>query len=137
MDADFAIDHRVWVRPPWPLRLRLQCSLDAQTRVRGQVLTRMHRIEGRPAIIRVRQLAADRVLFGAQADDRDTAEEAIARMRFATGADDDLRAFHARFRHDRLIGPQVRRTPYLRIRRTPDPFEALLGAVTEQLIEVE
>src|SRR4051794_3879425 len=134
---DFAIDHRLEVRPPWPFRLRLQGSLDGLTRVRGQVLTRLLEIEGRPALVRVRQLAADRVLFGAQADRRDVAEEAVARMRFATGVDDDHRAFHDRFRHDPFIGPQVRRNPYLRIRRTPDPFEALVAAITEQLIEVE
>src|SRR3954463_6547990 len=137
MDAAFAIDHRVEVRPPWPFRLRLQGSLDAQTRVKGQVLTRMLRIDGETAVVRVRQLAADRVLFGAQADDKGVAEEAIARMRFAVGVDDDHRAFHDRFRHDPLIGAQVRRNPYLRIRRTPEPFEALLAAITEQLIEVE
>src|SRR3954471_22188906 len=137
MDAAFAIDHRVEVRPPWPFRLRLQGSLDAQTRVRGQVLVRLLHVGGEPALVRVRQLAADRVLFGAQADRRDVAEEAIARMRFATAVDDDHRAFHDRFRNDPLIGPQVRRNPYLRIRRTPEPFEALLAAITEQLIEVE
>jgi 3-methyladenine DNA glycosylase/8-oxoguanine DNA glycosylase len=137
MEAHFAVDHRVEVRPPWPYRLRLQGSLDAQTRVKGQVVTRMLRVDGEPAVVRIRQLAADRVLFGAQADRRDVAEEAIARMRFALGVDDDHRAFHDRFRHDPLIGPQVRRNPYLRIRRTPEPFEALLAAITEQLIEVE
>jgi 3-methyladenine DNA glycosylase/8-oxoguanine DNA glycosylase len=107
------------------------------TRVRGQVLRRLLLVDGRPALVRVRQLSADRVLFGAQADRLDVAEEAIARMRFAVGVDDDLRAFHDRFRHDPMIGPAVRRNPYLRIRRTPDPFEALLAAITEQLIEVE
>ena len=37
-----------------------------------------------------------------------TADEAIARMRFALGVDDDLREFHDRFRSDPLIGPSVR-----------------------------
>jgi len=136
MDA-FAVDHRIEVRPPWPFRLRLQGSLDGLTRVRGQVLTRLLHVDGEPALVRVRQLARDRVLFGAQADRQDVAEEAIARMRFATAVDDDHRAFHDRFRFDPLIGPAVRRNPYLRIRRTPEPFEALLAAVTEQLIEVQ
>jgi len=135
--VDFALDHRLEVRPPWPFRLRLQGSLDGLTRVRGRVLTRLLHIEGEPALVRVRQLAADRVLFGAQADRRDVAEEAIARMRFATCVDDDLRAFYDRFRFDPLIGAAVRRNPHLRIRRVPDPFEALLAAITEQLIETE
>jgi 3-methyladenine DNA glycosylase/8-oxoguanine DNA glycosylase len=63
------------------------------------------------------------------------AEEGIARMRFALAVDDDLRAFHDRFRRDPLIGPSVRRRPWLRIIRRPDPFEALAWAITEQLID--
>jgi len=85
----------------------------------------------------VRQVARDRVLFGALADARDVAAEAVARMRFATGVDDDLRPFYERFRHDALIGPAVRADPYLRLRRRPEPFEVLLAAITEQLIELE
>ena len=135
--APFAVDHRLEVRPPWPFRLRRQGSLNGLTRVRGQVVTRLLSIEGAPALVRVRQLARDRVLFCAQADARDVAEEAIARMRFATAVDDDLRAFHDRFRFDPLIGRAVRENPYLRIRRFPDPFEALVAAITEQLIELE
>ena len=87
--------------------------------------------------MRVRQLAADRVLFGAQASRRAVAEEAIARMRFAVGVDDDLSGFYERFRDDPLIGRAVRERPWLRIERRPEPFEALAWAVTEQLIEVE
>src|SRR5207248_3128181 len=34
-------------------------------------------------------------------------------------------------------GAAVRANPYLRIRRRPEPFEALLAAITEQLIELE
>ncbi len=58
-------------------------------------------------------------------------------MRFAVGVDDDLRAFHERFRFDPLIGPAVRALPHLRVRRRPEPFEALAWAVCEQLIEFE
>ena len=56
-------------------------------------------------------------------------------MRFALGVDDDLRPFHDRFRRDPLIGVSVRDRPWLRIRRRPDPFEALAWAITEQLID--
>src|SRR3954468_24543381 len=133
----FAVDHRVEVRPPWPYRLRVQGSLDGLQRARGQVVVRLLEIDGEPALVRVRQLARDRVLFGAQADARDVAEEAIARMRFATAVDDDLRPFYERFRFDALIGAAVRTNPYLRIRRFPEPFEALVVAITEQLIELE
>ena len=56
-------------------------------------------------------------------------------MRFALGVDDDLRPFHDRFRDDPLIGAAVRADPTVRLRRRPEPFEALAWAVTEQLIE--
>jgi 3-methyladenine DNA glycosylase/8-oxoguanine DNA glycosylase len=75
------------------------------------------------------------VLFGAHAASRAAAQHGIERVRFALGVDDDLRAFYDRFRWDPLIGPTLRRNPYVRVRRRPDPFEALTWAVTEQLIE--
>jgi 3-methyladenine DNA glycosylase/8-oxoguanine DNA glycosylase len=56
-------------------------------------------------------------------------------MRFALGVDDDLGEFHRRFRDDPLIGAAVRRTPWLRPRARPEPFEALAWAICEQLIE--
>ena len=86
-------------------------------------------------MVRAAQPARDRVVLGAWAQDRETAEEAIARMRFAFGLDDDLRAFYERFRFDPLIGPSVRARPWLRAFRRPEPFEALAWAVTEQLID--
>ena len=58
-------------------------------------------------------------------------------MRFALGVDDDLGAFHRRFADDPLIGRSVRARPWLRVRRRPEPFEALVWAVCEQLIEYE
>ena len=50
-------------------------------------------------------------------------------MRFALGLDHDLAEFHARFRRDPLIGPVIRRRPWLRPRRRPEPFEALAWAI--------
>jgi 3-methyladenine DNA glycosylase/8-oxoguanine DNA glycosylase len=60
---------------------------------------------------------------------------AIDRMRFALGVDDDLRPFYRRFRADPLLGPVIRRKPWLRPRRRPWPWEALAWAITKQLIE--
>ena len=60
---------------------------------------------------------------------------AIDRMRFALGTDHDLTEFHRRFRWDPLIGPVIRRKPWIRPRRRPEPFEALAWAVCEQLID--
>ena len=130
------LEVRRTVRPRWVFRLP-GGSPDGVLRRRGSVLERLIHVDGEPVVVRVAQPARDEVLFGARAGCRDAAEEAIARMRFALGVDDDLRPFHDRFRSDPLIGASVRRRPWLRIRRRPEPFEALAWAITEQLIEFE
>lgn len=126
---------RCEVRPPWPFRLPRQSGMDGVLRVEGARVRRLLHVEGRPVLVAVAQPADDRVVFAARAERPDAAEEGIARMRFALGVDDDLRGFHERFRHDRLIGHSVRGRPWFRVRRRPEPFEALAWAITEQLIE--
>ncbi|UGS37983.1 DNA-3-methyladenine glycosylase family protein [Capillimicrobium parvum] len=128
---------RVEVRPPWPFRLRRQGGMDGVQRCRDGVLHRLLHVEGVPVVVRVAQPAADRVVLGAAAESPDAAREAIARMRFAIGVDDDLRPFYERFRFDPLIGRSVRSAPHMRIRRRPEPFEALAWAICEQLIAFE
>jgi len=76
-------------------------------------------------------------MFGARATAKESTEHGIARMRFALGVDDDLRSFRTRFKDDPLIGDSVRRRPWLRVDRRPEPWEALVWAVCEQLIEYE
>ena len=71
----------------------------------------------------------------AEADSPEAAAGAVERMRFALGTDHDLGEFQRRFRWDPLIGPVIRRKPWLRPRRRPEPFEALAWAVCEQLID--
>jgi 3-methyladenine DNA glycosylase/8-oxoguanine DNA glycosylase len=84
----------------------------------------------------VRAWAASRaVRIRAEGGSRDAAAVAVERMRFGLGTDHDLGEFHRRFRWDALIGPVIRRKPWLRPRRRPEPFEALAWAVCEQLIE--
>jgi 3-methyladenine DNA glycosylase/8-oxoguanine DNA glycosylase len=90
-----------------------------------------------PVLVRVAQLAPDRVLFGAQAEDRSAAEWGVGRMRAALGIDLDLKPFYERFRDDPLIGASVRANPGVRPWGKPHPFEAFAWAVTEQLIELE
>jgi 3-methyladenine DNA glycosylase/8-oxoguanine DNA glycosylase len=124
-------------RPRWPLRLPGGGFDGVLRRRRAGGIERLVHVEGTPAVVRVGQPARDRVVFVAGADSPDVAEEAIARMRFALGVDDDLRPFYDRFRDDPLIGPSVRARPHLRIIRRPDPFEALAWAICEQLIEFE
>ncbi len=131
------LEVRTEVRPAWPFRLQRHGGKDGVLRYRDGVLSRLLHVEGEPVVVRVAQPSAERVVFGARAGSRDAAEHAIRRMRFATGVDDDLRAFHERFRFDPLIGRAVRVLPHLRVRRRPEPFEALAWAVCEQLIEFE
>jgi DNA-3-methyladenine glycosylase II len=111
--------------------------MDGLARRRGAALQRLLRIDGEPVLVGIVQPAADRVLFAARAETESAAAAAIVRLRFATGVDDDLRPFHARFRDDPVIGRSVRSNPGLRVRRQPQPWETLLGAITEQLIELE
>ena len=111
--------------------------MDGLLRRRGAALQRLMRIDGYPVLVGIVQPAPDRVLFAARAASEPAAREGIARMRFATSVDDDLRPFWDRFRSDPIIGRGVRTHCALRVRRQPDPWETLLGAITEQLIELE
>jgi 3-methyladenine DNA glycosylase/8-oxoguanine DNA glycosylase len=127
-------ERRVEVAPRWPLRLP-GGGADGVLRARGGVLERLLHIEGQPVVVRAAQRGAHSVLIGAWGPSRGACERALERMRFALGVDDDLSEFHARFRDDALIGRLVRRLPWLRPRRRPEPFEALAWAICEQLIE--
>jgi DNA-3-methyladenine glycosylase II len=80
---------------------------------------------------------AGAVRFRAEAYDSEAARWGIERMRFAFGVDHSLADFHRAFKRDPLIGPMIRRTPWARPLRRPEPFEALAWAITEQLIEAE
>jgi 3-methyladenine DNA glycosylase/8-oxoguanine DNA glycosylase len=110
---------------------------DGLVRRRGSVLERLLHHGNEPVLVRVAQTAGDRVLIGARARTRTGAEHGIERMRFALGVDEDLRPFLARFRRDPVIGRSLRARPWLRAGRRPEPFEALVLAICEQLIEYE
>jgi DNA-3-methyladenine glycosylase II len=101
------------------------------------VLERLLHHGQEPVLVRVAQTTPDLVLFGARAPSRTVALYGIERMRFALGVDDDLKAFRRSFARDPLIGRSLRRRPWLRVRRRPEPFEALAWAICEQLIEYE
>ena len=129
------VEVREEVRPAWPFRLG-GASMDGLLRRRGAALQRLMRIDGDPVLVGIVQPAPDRVLFAARAASEAAAREGIARMRFATSVDDDLRPFWDRFGGDPVIGRMLRTDPRLRVRRQPDPWETLYGAITEQLIEL-
>jgi len=125
----------VEVRPRWPFRLQRHGGRDGVLRHRDGVLRRLLHSGGEPVVVAVSQPAADRVVFHADSDGAAAAVYGIERMRFALGVDDDLRPFYERFRGDPLIGRALRRAPHLRVRRRPEPFEALAWAICEQLID--
>jgi 3-methyladenine DNA glycosylase/8-oxoguanine DNA glycosylase len=123
-------------------------------RVEGGVATRLLHVEGCPVLTRAWEPGKGRVALRAEPLDpgsiaipgpvagvpaREAGEPelelALERMRFALGVDDDLGEFYRRFRSDPLLGPLLRRRPYLRPRRRPWPWEALAWAVVKQLIE--
>ncbi len=130
-----ACEERVELTPVWPLRLP-GVGLDGLWRRRGALMRERLLHHGDDAVVvRLAQPASDRIVIGARSDSPEAAAWGVARVRAATGVDDDLREFHAEFRDDPLIGASVRKVPGLRPRRTPAPFEAFAWAVTEQLIE--
>ena len=131
------LEVRVEVRPRSPFRLPRYGGKDGLTQIRGGVVHRLLHYGQHPVVVRVAQPAADRVVFGAQAGERDAAEWGIERMRLALGVDQDLADFYERFRFDPLIGVAVRSEPRVRVFGRPAPFEALAWTICEQLIESE
>jgi 3-methyladenine DNA glycosylase/8-oxoguanine DNA glycosylase len=129
------VELRIEVEPRWVFHLPAHGGGDGVLRRRGGVLERLLHIDGRPAIVRVAQTARRSVLFGAWAANGEDAKAAIARMRFSLSIDDDLSPFFERYRDDPLVGPSLRRAPWLRLARRPVAFEALAWAICEQLIE--
>jgi 3-methyladenine DNA glycosylase/8-oxoguanine DNA glycosylase len=129
------IEHREEAHPPWCFRLPVRSTPDGLARPRGTVLHRLVPGLEREAVhVRVAQTAPGAVLIGARARTRASARAAIVRTRFALAVDDDLAPFHARFRHDRLLGFKLRTRRAFRPHRQPDPFVALAWTIVEQKI---
>jgi len=125
------------VEPKWPLRLPRRGGPDGLMRSQGGGLRRLLHAGDEGVVVTVRARSTRRLHFAARAPSRAAAEHGIERIRFALGADDDLRPFYERFRWDPVIGPAVRRDPIRRAFRKPAPYEALVAAITEQLIEFQ
>jgi 3-methyladenine DNA glycosylase/8-oxoguanine DNA glycosylase len=121
------------IRPPGPYRLP-SLGRDGLVRRRGGALVRLVHVGDEPALARAWPLAGA-VRLRIEAPSRAGALRATERMRFALGLDHDLRPFQRRFARDPLLGPVIRRRPWLRPWRTPEPFQALAWAICEQLIE--
>ena len=126
----------VEVTPPWPYRLPRRGAGDGTTRARDGVLSRLLHIDSRPIVVHAWQRDSGDVVFRAAGDARKRElTVAIERMRFALGVDEDYAALYAEYRHDPLIGPAIRRRPWVRPRRRPWPWDALVSAIAGQLIE--
>jgi 3-methyladenine DNA glycosylase/8-oxoguanine DNA glycosylase len=109
---------------------------DSVMRRRNRALVRlMHR--GDQPVTVAAWAASGCVRIRAEGSSREAAAYAVERMRFALGVDHDLEDFHRAFKLDPLLGPVIRRRPWIRPLRRPEPFEALAWAITEQLIEAE
>jgi 3-methyladenine DNA glycosylase/8-oxoguanine DNA glycosylase len=124
------------VTPVGPYRLP-PAGRDGLLRRREGVFWRLlHDSDERPVVVRAWPTAGV-MRFRSEAYDEQAAEWGINRMRFAMGVDHSLGDFHQAFKRDALLGPIIRRAPWVRPLRRPEPFEALAWAITEQLIESE
>jgi 3-methyladenine DNA glycosylase/8-oxoguanine DNA glycosylase len=109
---------------------------DGVVRRRDRALERLIHCGDEAAVVRA-WAAGPCVRLRAESSSLAAAEYAVERMRFALGVDHDLSEFQREFKRHPLLGPIIRRKPWLRPRRRADPWEALAWAITEQLIETE
>jgi 3-methyladenine DNA glycosylase/8-oxoguanine DNA glycosylase len=107
---------------------------DGLLRRRERTLVRLIHLEDEPAVVRA-WAAGPCVRVRAESASQEAALHAVERMRFALGVDHDLTEFQREFKWHPLLGPIIRRKPWLRPRRRMEPWEALAWAITEQLIE--
>jgi len=142
------------VEPAWPFRMPSRGGPDGVARVRDGIYERLATVDGCPVLARAWQRPRSRTVrlaalpvepgwaepgpvAAAPRAGREQLEAALGRTRVALGLDDDYTELYDRFGGDPLLGPAIRRMPWLRARRCFWPWEALVWAITEQLIEVE
>ena len=122
------IEASLRARGPYSLRLSTRLGSDA-TRVASRGgLRAVYEIDGRLEITEARQLPDGTLSV------RAPSEEAIERVRFALGIDDDHSEFLARFSRDPFLGATVRTFRGFRPLRCPTVTQALLRALCGQLI---
>jgi len=131
------VELRAQLAPAGPFQMPRRAGKDGLMRRRGAILERLMHLGEDPVLVRAAQPAAEEVIIGARSTSAAAAEYGIERMRFVLGVDDDLRPFLKEFAGDELIGRSLRRRPWLRPGRRPEPFEALAMAICQQLIEYD
>lgn len=139
----------VEVRPAFPFRLP-RAGGDGVARVRDGVFERMLHVGRCPVRVRAWQVRSGVRIraepieprltlhfgeFDCEHAGREELGTAVERMRFALALDDDMGEFFRAFERDPLIGAAIHRKPWIRPKRPPWPWEALVWAITEQLIE--
>jgi 3-methyladenine DNA glycosylase/8-oxoguanine DNA glycosylase len=122
------IEASLRARGPYSLRLSSRHGSDATRVAAGGVLRAVYQLDGQLEIAEARQLADGSLLVRAQS------EEAVERMRFTLGLDDDHSDFLQRFARDPFLGATVRRLKGLRPLRCATVTQALLRALCGQLI---
>jgi 3-methyladenine DNA glycosylase/8-oxoguanine DNA glycosylase len=125
------------VKPASPFRLPARGA--GVTRVVNRVVHRLLHVDGKPIVVRAWEQPSREITLRAEhVGDEGTPEAlevAIERQRFALGIDEDLSGFYEAFKRDPVLGPVIHRKPWIRPRRTVWPWQALLRAITKQLIE--
>lgn len=141
----------VGVRPRSPFKLPGLTGGDRLIRRAGGGFERLLIVESSPVLCRIRAAGAGEYRFHASAldpstvagpgaeklteADEDTLLEAVGRMRFALAIDLDLVPLRDLYGDDPLLAPALNAMVPGRPQRRPDPWEALLWAISEQLIE--
>jgi 3-methyladenine DNA glycosylase/8-oxoguanine DNA glycosylase len=110
---------------------------DGVLRRRGRAIVRAIHHGEDCAVVAAWPCGGGRVRIRATGPSPESASFALDRMRYALNLDHDLRPFQSAFKRDPLIGPAIRRFPWIRPTRIADPWQALAWAISEQLIEVD
>ena len=116
-------------RGPYSLALTARYASDATRVFRDGVLTSLVPAGSGAELTHARQRPDGVVEIAAPSD------EAVARVRFVLGIDDDHTEFLRRFRGDPLLGRAIVHLRGLRVLRLPTVAAALLRALCGQLIE--
>lgn len=125
------------VDPVAPYRLP-NAGRDGVARRRGGLLERIVREDDSIVLLRAaRPHREGPVVIGAWAEEPDLAQRALDRWRRVLGVDVDHRPFLDAAWNDPVLGPLVRRRPWLRPNVRYRPHEALMWAIAEQLIEFD
>jgi 3-methyladenine DNA glycosylase/8-oxoguanine DNA glycosylase len=122
------IEASLRARGPYSLRLSTRLGSDATRVIASGRLRAVYEIDGRLEIAEASQQPDGALVVRAPSDD------AIERVRFMLGIDDDHSEFLNRFSRDPFLGATVRRLRGLRPLRCATVAQALLRALCGQLI---